>query len=47
MKEEDIEGIIGMIAKIAPQYTAFGGSVEFMDVKDEKVRIRTNGNCHR
>lgn len=45
--EKDVERIKQIIDDIKPQYTQFGGDVSFMDIKDEKVLIKTEGYCHR
>lgn len=47
MNEKDVERIKEIIDEIKPNYTQFGGDVSFVDIKDEKVRIRTEGYCHR
>ena len=47
MKEQDVDRIKQIIDEIKPQYTQFGGEVTFVDIKDEKVRVRTEGYCHR
>jgi Fe-S cluster biogenesis protein NfuA len=47
MNEQDIERIRQIIDEIKPKYTQFGGDVQFMDIKDEKVRVKTEGYCHR
>ena len=47
MNEQDIERIKQIIDEIKTDYTAFGGDVAFVDLIDEKVRIKTEGYCHR
>lgn len=47
MSEQDIERIRQIIEEVKPGYTLYGGDVEFVDVVDDKVRIRTEGYCHR
>ncbi len=45
--EQDIERIKEIIEKEKSKFTVFGGDVEFLDVKDGKVRIRPTGFCYR
>jgi len=45
--EDDIRKIKEIIEDIKPKYTAFGGDIEFVDIKDKDVRIRPTGYCHR
>ena len=45
--EKDIEKIKQIIAELKPQYTRSGGDIEFVDVKDQDVRIRPSGYCWR
>jgi Fe-S cluster biogenesis protein NfuA len=45
--EKDIERIKEIIEELKPRYTTFGGDIEFLDIKDEKVRIRPSGYCYR
>ena len=47
MSEQDIERIRQIIDEIKPDYTAFGGDVTFVDLVDKKVRVKTEGYCHR
>ena len=47
MREKDIERIKRIIEEVKPQYTAFGGDVEFIDIKDDMVRTRVVGYCYR
>ena len=47
MNEADIERIKQIIEEEKPRFTLYGGDIEFMDVKDEKVRIRPVGYCYR
>jgi Fe-S cluster biogenesis protein NfuA len=47
MDEQDVERIKQIIEKIKPQFTQYGGDVQFFDIKDEKVRVKTEGYCHR
>jgi Fe-S cluster biogenesis protein NfuA len=43
----DIQRIREIIEEVKPPFTTFGGDVEFLDVKDGKVRVRPTGYCHR
>jgi Fe-S cluster biogenesis protein NfuA len=45
--EKDIEKIKKIINELKPQYTRMGGDIEFVDVKDQDVRIRPTGYCWR
>jgi Fe-S cluster biogenesis protein NfuA len=45
--EKDIERIKDLIDEVKKPYVQFGGDVEFLDIKDDKVRIKTIGYCHR
>ena len=45
--EDDIKKIKKIIDDIKPKYTAFGGDIEFVDIKDKDVRIRPTGYCYR
>jgi len=45
--EKDIEKIKQIIKELKPQYTNLGGDIEFVDVKDQNVRIRPTGYCWR
>ena len=45
--EKDIEKIKQIINELKPQYTSLGGDIEFVDVKDQDVRIRPTGYCWR
>lgn len=46
MNETDIPRIKELIEEIKGSYVHFGGNVEFFDIKDDKVRIKTSGHCH-
>jgi len=45
--EEDIQKIKQIIEELKPNYTTLGGNIEFVDVKDQDVRIRPTGYCWR
>ena len=45
--EKDIEKIKQIINKLKPQFTSLGGDIEFVDVKNQDVRIRPTGYCWR
>lgn len=45
--EKDIDKIKQIIAMVKPQYTTFGGDIEFVDIKGKDVRIRPTGYCWR
>lgn len=45
--EEDIEKIKQIINDLKPRFTSLGGNIEFVDIKDEDVRIRPSGYCWR
>lgn len=45
--EKDIEKIKQIIIELKPQFTSLGGDIEFVDVKDQDVRIRPTGYCWR
>lgn len=48
MREQDIDRIKQIIEEVKPRFTAFGGDIEFMDIKDDNiVRIRPVGYCYR
>ena len=47
MSEKDIPRIKELIDEVKEPYVRFGGDVEFYDIKDDKVRIKTLGYCHR
>jgi Fe-S cluster biogenesis protein NfuA len=47
MRESDIQRIREIIEEVKSGYTTYGGDVEFLDVVDDKVRIKTTGYCHR
>jgi len=44
---DDIEKIKAIIEGVKPQYTVFGGDIEFVDICGEDVRIRPTGHCWR
>ena len=45
--EKDIEKIKQIINELKPQFTILGGDIEFVDVRDQDVRIRPTGYCWR
>jgi len=45
--EEDIQKIKQIIEELKPNYTTLGGNIEYVDVKDQDVRIRPTGYCWR
>jgi Fe-S cluster biogenesis protein NfuA len=45
--EKDIEKIKQIINDLKPRFTSLGGNIEFVDVKEEDVRIRPTGYCWR
>lgn len=45
--EDDIKKIKQIIEDIKPKYTAYGGDIQFVDIKDKDVRIKPTGYCHR
>lgn len=45
--EKDIEKIKQIINELKPQFTSLGGDIEFVDVRDQDVRIRPTGYCWR
>ena len=45
--EQDIEKIKQIIDELKPQFTTFGGDIEFVDIKEQDVRIRPTGYCWR
>ncbi len=45
--EKDIEKIKTIIDEIKPGYTQYGGDIEFVDIRDQEVRIRPSGYCWR
>ncbi len=47
MNEADIPRIKELIDEIKGSFIQFGGDVQFFDIKDDKVRIKTIGYCHR
>lgn len=47
MREKDIERIKQIIDEVKPQYTVFGGDIEFLDIKDDVVRLKVVGYCYR
>lgn len=46
MHEEDIPKIKTLIEEIKLPFTNYGGDVEFLDIQDDKVRVRAAGYCH-
>lgn len=47
MSEQDISRIKQIIDEVKPQFTQYGGDIEFMDIKGDLVRIRPMGYCYR
>jgi Fe-S cluster biogenesis protein NfuA len=47
VREEDIQRIKEIIEEVKPRFTTYGGDIEYMDIKDDKVRIRPVGYCYR
>lgn len=45
--EKDIQRIKQIIDELKPKYTTRGGDIEFVDIKDQDVRIRPTGYCWR
>jgi len=45
--EKDIEKIKQIIDELKAKYTSLGGDIEFVDIKDQDVRIRPTGHCWR
>lgn len=45
--EKDVQKIKQIIEELKSDYTALGGDVEFVDIKDQDVRIRPTGYCWR
>lgn len=45
--EKDIQKIKQIINELKTKYTALGGDIEFVDIKDQDVRIRPTGYCWR
>jgi Fe-S cluster biogenesis protein NfuA len=45
--EKDVQKIKQIIEELKPKYTAHGGDIEFVDIKDQDVRIRPTGYCWR
>lgn len=45
--EKDIEKIKQIINDLKPRFTSLGGNIEFVDIKDEDVRIQPTGYCWR
>jgi len=45
--EKDVQKIKQIIEELKPKYTALGGDIEFVDIKDQDVRIRPTGYCRR
>ncbi|KKM05584.1 hypothetical protein LCGC14_1752600 [marine sediment metagenome] len=46
MNEADIPRIKELIEEVKVSYVQSDGNVEFLDIKDDKVRIKTIGHCH-
>jgi len=47
MNEQDVERIKEIIQEKKQSYILYGGDVEFVDIKEEKVRVKAEGYCHR
>ncbi len=47
MNESDIPRIKELINEVKRSFVKSGGDVQFLDIKDDKVRIKTTGYCHR
>lgn len=47
MNEQDVDRIKEIIEEKKQSYLLYGGDVKFVDIKDEKVRVKTEGYCHR
>jgi Fe-S cluster biogenesis protein NfuA len=47
LNEADIQRIKEIIEEEKPKFTLYGGDIEFMDIMDDKVRIRPVGYCYR
>ena len=47
MNEQDVERIKEIIEEKKQSYILYGGDVKFVDINDEKVRVKTEGYCHR
>jgi len=45
--EKDVQKIKQIIEELKSDYTALGGNIEFVDIKDRDVRIRPTGYCWR
>ena len=45
--EKDIEKIKQIINDLKTKYTILGGDIEFVDIKEQDVRIRRTGYCWR
>jgi Fe-S cluster biogenesis protein NfuA len=45
--EKDIDKIKRIIDEMRPRYRSSGGDIEFVDIKDNTVRIRPTGYCYR
>ena len=45
--EKDIEKIKQIIDELKVKYASLGGDIEFVDIKDQDVRIRPTGHCWR
>lgn len=45
--EKDVQKIKQIIEELKPKYTTLGGDIEFIDIKDQDVRIRPTGYCWR
>ena len=45
--EKDIEKIKQIINELKPKFARLWGDIEFVDVKDQDVRIRPTGYCWR
>lgn len=47
MNEQDVGRIKEIIEEQKQQYLLYGGDVTFVDIKEEKVRVKAEGYCHR
>jgi len=45
--EKDVQKIKQIIEELKPKHTTLGGDIEFVDIKDQDVRIRPTGHCWR
>jgi hypothetical protein len=45
--KKDILKIKQIVEEVKRRYTTLGGDIEFVDVKNQEVRIRPTGYCWR